>query len=76
MISRLTFPAALKITANAKTVFRGDGTEDENEAVKSGHHSVNTYKDADVCLTCTREVCYGNEDCFQTRKKKMINGGP
>lgn len=27
--------------------------------------------DKEVCLTCTKKVCNGGEDCFRRRKSKM-----
>ncbi len=31
--------------------------------------SVDTYKDAAVCLTCTADVCEGENKCFRQRQK-------
>lgn len=53
----------------ARTVFRGD-IESEMPK-KEGYHKTMDWKDANVCLTCTREKCYGAGRCFRERKREM-----
>lgn len=77
MISRLSITTAVAMGKSATSVFRGEGIPDETaEKIKNGHHSVQMYKNAEVCLTCTKSECSGGETCFRERKKKLNNGGP
>lgn len=72
MISKLSITTAVAMAKSATSVFRGEGIPDPAMAkVKSGHHSVQTYDNADVCLTCTRKHCDGGEACFSARRKQM-----
>lgn len=76
MISRLSITTAVAMGKSATSVFRGEGIPDEDaHKAKSGHHSVQTYKNAEVCLTCTKAECTGGENCFRARKKKLKGGG-
>lgn len=76
MITRMSVMTAVHMGSTSTSVFRGEGIpEDPSDKVKNGHHSIGTYKDAEVCLTCTKSECHGGEDCFRNRKRKMKGGG-
>lgn len=56
----------------ARTVFRGDAIYEMPK--KEGFHKTVDWKDADVCLRCTKEKCYGGGKCFREEKRRLEKG--
>ncbi len=76
MINKLSFDTAVKMGTMAHSVWREGGND--SDGPRNGHHHRKIYEsdNAEVCLTCTKKVCQGGEDCFRSRKKKLRDGGP
>lgn len=56
----------------ARSVFRGDIESDMPK--KEGYHKSVDWKDANVCLNCTKPKCYGGGKCFREQKRQMEKG--
>ncbi len=61
------------LVLKATSVFRGDVEIEGTD--KKAYHKRNDAEDIMVCLTCTREKCFGEIKCFNKRKKEMKEGG-